>query len=115
LVEVGALIGERGAYRPTEDMHTMRVPATVQAVLAARIDRLPGETKALLQAAAVVGKDVPFGLLHAGADMGGGELGRTLAPLQSSEFLYEVCLFPDREYTFKHALTHEVAYAGVLH
>jgi class 3 adenylate cyclase/tetratricopeptide (TPR) repeat protein len=115
LVEVGALIGERGAYRPTEDMHTMQVPATVQAVLAARIDRLPGETKALLQAAAVVGKDVSFGLLHAVADMGDGELGRTLAQLQSSEFLYEVRLFPDREYTFKHALTHEVAYAGVLH
>jgi class 3 adenylate cyclase/tetratricopeptide (TPR) repeat protein len=115
LVETGALTGERGAYRPTQEMHTMQVPATVQAVLAARIDRLPGEAKALLQAASVVGKDVPFELLRAVADMHDGGLRSALAQLQSSEFLYEVRLFPDLEYTFKHALTHEVTYAGVLH
>jgi DNA-binding NtrC family response regulator/tetratricopeptide (TPR) repeat protein len=115
LVETGALSGERGAYRPMQAMHTMQVPATVQAVLAARIDRLAPEAKALLQAAAVVGKDVPFELLHTVADMDDGGLRRALAQLQSSEFLYEVRLFPDVEYTFKHALTHEVAYTGVLH
>ena len=114
LVETGALTGERGAYQPTQAMHTMQVPVTVQAILAARIDRLPPEAKALLQTAAVVGKDVPFVLLDAVADMDDGELRRALAHLQSSEFLYEVRLFPDHEYTFKHALTHDVAYAGVL-
>jgi class 3 adenylate cyclase/tetratricopeptide (TPR) repeat protein len=114
LVETGALTGARGAYRPTRGTHAMQVPATVQAVLAARIDRLPAELKALLQAASVVGKDVPFELLRAVADMDDGELRGALGQLQSSEFLYEVHLFPDLEYTFKHALTHEVTYTDVL-
>ena len=115
LVETGALAGERGMYRPARALHTIQVPATVQAVLAARIDRMDGAAKALLQAAAVVGKDVPSALLHAITDMEDDEIRRTLAQLQASEFLYEVRLLPDLEYTFKHALTHEVAYAGVLH
>ncbi len=65
LVETGALVGERGAYRLAAEVAGIRVPATVQAVLAARIDRLPAEEKRLLQTAAVIGKDVPFALLRA--------------------------------------------------
>jgi class 3 adenylate cyclase/tetratricopeptide (TPR) repeat protein len=114
LVETGALEGERGAYRLTRTVDALQVPATVQAILAARIDRLAGEDKRLLQAASVVGKDVPFALLQAIADPPGASLRQALARLQSAEFLYEVRLFPDLEYTFKHALTHEVAYGGVL-
>src|SRR5262249_3664813 len=92
-----------------------QVPATVQAVLAARIDRLMPEVKRLLQAAAVIGKDVPFRLLHGIAELREEWLRQGLADLQAAEFLYETTLFPDLEYTFKHALTHEVAYASVLH
>src|SRR3989454_10291643 len=92
----------------------MRVPATVQAVLAARIDRLPPEEKRLLQTAAVVGTEVPFALLQAIADLSEEALHRGLAHLQAAEFLYETRLFPDREYTFTHALTHEVAYGSLL-
>ena len=88
----------------------IQVPATVQAVLAARIDRLPPEEKRLLQTAAVIGKDVPFALLQAIAELPEDALRRRLAHLQAAEFLYETSLFPDLEYTFKHALTHEVAY-----
>ena len=65
LVEIGALAGERGAYRLIEDARVIHVPATVQALLAGRIDRLPPEEKRLLQAASVIGKDVPFALLQA--------------------------------------------------
>jgi predicted ATPase len=68
LVETGVLAGERGAYRLAKRLETARVPATVQAVLAARIDRLAPEDKRLLQAAAVVGKDVPYPLLQAVAE-----------------------------------------------
>ena len=92
-----------------------QVPATVQAVLAARIDRLPPEAKSLLQSAAVVGKDVPFAHLRAIAERPEEALRAELAHLQAAEFLYETSLFPDLEYTFKHALTHEVAYGSVLH
>ncbi len=115
LVEKQVLVGERGAYRLVSPLHDLRVPATVEAILAARIDRLAGEDKRLLQVAAVIGKDVPFGLLQAAAELPEDELRRGLTGLQAAEFLYESRLFPDLEYTFKHALTHEVAYRGLLH
>jgi tetratricopeptide (TPR) repeat protein len=115
LVETRALVGERGAYRLTQPIGQLKIPATVQAILAVRIDRLAPESKRLLQAAAVIGKDVPIPLLLAIADAPEGEVRAELTRLQAAEFLYEVRLFPDLEYTFKHALTHEVAYQGMLH
>jgi class 3 adenylate cyclase/tetratricopeptide (TPR) repeat protein len=114
LVEGQVVLGERGAYRLAKTTHAIQVPATAQAILAARIDRLSPEDKRLLQAAAVIGKDVPFGLLHAIADMPEEALRRGLSQLQAAEFLYEARLFPDLEYTFKHALTHDVAYGSLL-
>jgi predicted ATPase len=115
LVETGVLVGERGAYRLEKPLDTLQVPATVQALLAARIDRLPAEDKRLLQTAAVIGTEVPWPLLQAIADTSEEALYRSLAQLQAAEFLYEASLFPERAYTFKHALTHEVAYGSLLH
>ena len=115
LVETNALTGERGAYRLARPLDTIDVPATVQAILASRIDRLASEDKQLLQTASVIGKDVPFGLLLAIAELPEADLRRGLAHLQAAEFLYETSLFPDLEYTFKHALTHEVTYGSLLH
>jgi predicted ATPase len=114
LVETKALIGERGAYRLMTALPGIQVPTTVQAILAARIDRLPSDEKRLLQTASVIGTDVAFPLLQAVADLPEEGLRRGLAHLQTAEFLYETRLFPDVEYTFKHALTHEVAYGGLL-
>ncbi len=114
LAETGIVTGERGAYRLARPVETVQVPATVQAVLAARIDRLPLPVKHLLQSAAVVGKDVPFALLDAVAAQNPEELRGGLAQLQAAEFLYEANLFPELEYTFKHALTLEVAYQSLL-
>jgi tetratricopeptide (TPR) repeat protein len=114
LVETRVLVGDRGAYRMARAPEAWQIPATAQAIVAARIDRLPPEDKRLLQAASVIGKDVPFALLHAIADMPENSLRRGLTQLQAAKFLYETSLFPDLEYTFKHALTHEVAYGSVL-
>jgi len=114
LVETGALVGGRGAYRLIEDAQVIHVPATVQALLAGRIDRLLPEEKRLLQAASVIGKDVPFALLQATIEGEEGDLRQSLAHLQAAEFLYEADLFPELQYTFKHALTHEVAFASLL-
>jgi class 3 adenylate cyclase/tetratricopeptide (TPR) repeat protein len=114
LLETEVLVGDRGAYRLAQALPTVQVPATVQAVLAARLDRLPPEEKRLLQTAAVLGTDVPFPLLQAIADAPEEALHRGLAHLQAAEFLYETSLFPERAYTFKHALTHEVAYSSLL-
>jgi tetratricopeptide (TPR) repeat protein len=114
LVETGALTGERGAYRLVTALTAVEVPATVQAILAARIDRLSPEDKHLLQAASVIGKDVPFTLLQAIVGIPETSLRTSLTNLQAAEFLYEASLFPDLEYTFKHALTHDVAYGSLL-
>ena len=114
LVETGVLVGEPGAYRLAQSLPTIQVPATVQAVLAARIDRLPPEEKQLLQAAAVIGTEVPLPLLQAIAELPEAALHRGLAHLQAAEFLYETRLFPERAHTFKHALTQQVAYQSLL-
>jgi tetratricopeptide (TPR) repeat protein len=114
LVEMGVLVGAPGAYRLVQALQTIQVPATVHAVLAARIDRLPPEEKHLLQTAAVIGTDVSLPLLQAIAELPEEALHRGLAHLQAAEFLYETRLFPDHAYTFKHALTHEVAYGSLL-
>jgi len=114
LVETHALTGERGAYQLAGQIQHLQLPATAQAILAARIDRLAPEDKRLLQAAAVVGKDVPFALLQAIAEGPEDSIRQSLTRLQAAEFLYEVRLFPELEYTFKHALTHEVTYGGLL-
>jgi len=114
LVETRALAGARGAYRLVQPVEAIQVPATVQSILASRIDRLPLDEKRLLQSAAVIGKDVPFALLQGIAGLPEEDLRRGLAHLQAAEFLYETSLFPDLEYTFKHALTHDVAYGSLL-
>jgi len=114
LVETNALTGKPGAHQLVRPVDTIDIPATVQAMLASRIDRLAPEDKQLLQTASVVGKDVPLAPLVSIADLNADDVHRGLARLQAAEFLYETNLFPEPEYTFKHALTHEVAYGSLL-
>ena len=92
----------------------LAVPDTIHAVLAARIDRLPPAEKRLLQAAAVIGRDVTMPLLQALAGWPEEELGRGLRCLEAAEFFYETRLIPEPTYTFKHVLTQEVAYQSLL-
>src|SRR5262249_15361711 len=114
LVETGALHGKRGAYRVTQPIQTIEIPATVQSLLEARIGRLSADDRQLLQTASVIGKDVPVVLLQAVAELAVDQLHRSIARLQAAEFLYETRFLPDGEYTFKHALTHEVTYGTLL-
>jgi predicted ATPase/class 3 adenylate cyclase len=114
LFETQVLVGKPGAYRLVQEAPTIQVPPTVQAVLAARIDRLPQDEKRLLQTAAVIGNEVPLSLLQAIAELSDDALFRGLIHLQAVEFLYETSLFPERTYTFKHALTQDVAYQSLL-
>jgi class 3 adenylate cyclase/tetratricopeptide (TPR) repeat protein len=115
LVETRALVGEQRAWRLAKPLSAIEVPPTVQAVLAARIDRHAPEEKRLLQSAAVIGKHAPLSLLQAVADSSEQALRASIARLQAAEFLYETTLFPEPQYTFKHNLTYEVAYASLLH
>src|SRR5881397_944012 len=92
----------------------MTVPDTVEEVLGGRIDRLAAEERRLLEVAAVVGKDVPLAVVHAVAELPEDELRRSFERLKAAEFLYETSPGPETEYTFKHTLTHEVAYGRLL-
>jgi class 3 adenylate cyclase/tetratricopeptide (TPR) repeat protein len=114
LVEARALTGIPGMYRRTREVMTLKIPPTVQAVLAARIDRLPSQEKQILQAAAVIGQHVPRALLSTVADEPEDVVDHALAHLQAAELLYQTKLVPDLEYTFKHALTHQVAHGSLL-
>jgi class 3 adenylate cyclase/tetratricopeptide (TPR) repeat protein len=114
LVDTGVLEGAPGNYRLARPLSSVEVPPTVQAVLAARIDALPAPEKRLLQEAAVIGYDVPLALLHAISGLTEDDLGGLLGNLQDAEFLYAAQLFPDLQYRFKHAFTHDVTYSGVL-
>jgi class 3 adenylate cyclase/tetratricopeptide (TPR) repeat protein len=102
-----------GTVKLAKSMSEVKVPATVQAVLSSRIDRLPPAEKDLLQTVAVIGKEFSLGLA---AEVAGiPELEPMLAGLQTAEFIYEQPAVWDVEYTFKHALTQQVAYEAILH
>jgi class 3 adenylate cyclase/tetratricopeptide (TPR) repeat protein len=120
LIEAGSLQGTRGAYRLMTPVETLVVPPTVQAVLAARIDRLGEREKAVLQTAAVIGKEFSEPVLQRViSDVGAhgcapSDLTAALAALKRMEFVYEQALYPVAEYAFKHPLTQEVAYHSLL-
>ena len=113
LVEAGYLVGERGGYRLTKPVDQTGVPATVQAILAARIDRLE-TAKALLQAASVIGKEVPEPALRIVAGIDNVTLEQGLKELIGAGFLYEEEIYPERILAFSHPLTQEVAYGSQL-
>jgi class 3 adenylate cyclase/tetratricopeptide (TPR) repeat protein len=110
LAETGRLEGERGAYRLAGPVEDTGVPASVQAVLAARIDRLDPAAKQLLQAASVLGKEFGERALRLSAKVAVEELNGALCTLTEAGFLYEAELYPERVLAFRHPLTREVAY-----
>jgi predicted ATPase len=113
LFEEGVLV-RNGAVKITRSLSQVRVPPTVQGILASRIDRLPSVEKEILQTLAVLGREFPLALARQVTAKPDQELERILANLQLGEFIYERPAFPEVEYTFKHALTLEVAYNSVL-
>jgi class 3 adenylate cyclase/tetratricopeptide (TPR) repeat protein len=113
-VETRVLIGPVGAYRLARRVKDSIVPSSVQALLASRIDRLEEDDRRLLQLAAVIGKDVPLALVNTVASESKDELRRAFARLEKADFIYTTRTTPEPEYTFKHALTHEVAYQSGL-
>jgi TolB-like protein/tetratricopeptide (TPR) repeat protein len=114
LAETGHLEGERGAYRLVTPVERIQVPTTVQAVVAARIDRLSRRDKRLLQLAAVIGKNFPEPLLARVAELEPEALRDALANLQAAEFIVETSVWPEAEFTFRHPLTQEVALGSQL-
>lgn len=114
LSEEKALLGEPGHYHIEKIPSTLHIPTTVQGVLAARIDRLPRAEKDLLQSLAVIGKEFSLRLIRGVVALPELRLHQLLTQLEAGDFIYERPTFPDTEYTFKHALTQEVAGSSLL-
>ncbi len=114
LEESGALVGTKGAYRLQRPVDEIAIPATVQAVLAARIDRLGEDEKLVLETAAVIGRKFAEPILARVVALPGEQLAAALRTLVAAELLRERALFPETEYAFKHPLTQEVAYQSQL-
>jgi tetratricopeptide (TPR) repeat protein len=114
LVETGYLAGTRGSYRLTRPIDQVSIPATVQTVLAARIDRLGERDKTVVQTAAVIGKEFSEAILKRVGDLPEAELAASLHHLTAAEFLYEKAVYPEAEFAFRHPLTQEVAYGSPL-
>ncbi len=113
LLDEGALV-RNGSIKLVKPLEELKIPPTVQAILASRIDRLPPAEKDLLQTLAVIGREFALGLVHRVVGKSEDQLNRMLHALQLAEFIYEQPAAGDIEYTFKHALTQEVAYQSVL-
>ena len=114
MLDDGALVRDGKAFRHTKPFNELKIPPTVQAILAARIDRLPADDRDLLQNLAVIGTEFRFGLVRKVVAKPEEELERMLSELQLAEFIYERPASGDLEFAFKHALTQEVAYNSVL-
>src|SRR5260370_3367392 len=114
LLDEGALVRDGAALKLTKPLNALKIPPTVQGILAARIDRLPADAKELLQTLAVIGREFPISLIGAVVTKSDDELNRLLNDLQLGEFIYEQPALADTEYIFKHALTQEVAYNSLL-
>jgi adenylate cyclase len=114
LVEDGSLVGGRGAYELVRTIGDLSIPPTVQAVLSARVDRLPERDKTLLQTASVIGRQFSGPLAGRVAGLADHEREAALRSLVEGEFVYETATYPEEEYAFKHALTEEVAYRSQL-
>ena len=113
-VRPGRAGARRARCRLAKPLTSIQIPSTVKGILAARIDKLAPADKDLLQSLAVIGKEFPIGLVRRVVGKPDDELAPMLANLQAAEFIYEQPAFPENEYTFKHALTQEVAYDSVL-
>jgi class 3 adenylate cyclase len=114
LLDEGSLVYSGAAVRLTKSLDTLKIPPTVQGILAARIDRLPAEAKELLQTLAVIGREFPLSLIRGVLTKTDDVLSAPLNDLQLREFIYEQPSVGEAEYIFKHALTQEVAYNSVL-
>jgi predicted ATPase len=113
MFDEGALV-RNGVVKVTRSLSQLRLPPTVQGILAARIDRLSAEQKEFLQTLAVIGREAPRALISKMTATAEAHLERTLAELRAAEFIYEQPALADTEYIFKHALTQEVAYNSLL-
>ena len=114
LVEAGNLVGQHSAYRLMKPIKSQVLPHTVQALLAARIDRLGETAKQILQTASVIGQEFEVRILRRSVDLLGTKLEDCLYELIEVEFFHQKVFYPEPIYAFRHPIVKEVAYHSLL-
>jgi len=110
----GELTGRTGSYRAARRVEEIEVPATVQAVLDARIDALKEREKVVLQTAAVIGKEFPLAVLQRIVPYSKTELRAALRALSDTQLLAPPRRGDEAVYAFRHSATQEAAYRTQL-
>ncbi len=113
LIESETLVHEDGAWKLTKNLLAANIPSTVQGVISARLDRLEKETKRILQEASVIGRSFLFPILNRISELHD-HIEKSLVGLERLDLIRLRSLQPDIEYIFKHALTQEIVYNGIL-
>lgn len=115
LIERGDFEGEKGTYRLKGGIDAIPLPTSVQAVVAARIDRLEADAKQVLEVASVIGREISISILERICGLDQSDLSQAVQHLRRSELLYDVPPFEQRLLAFRHPLIQEVAYRSLLH
>jgi class 3 adenylate cyclase/tetratricopeptide (TPR) repeat protein len=114
LQELGLISREKDQVRLKGDPHSMAIPSTIQDMIMAKVDRLPDQTKTILQTGSVIEREFPHALIQKAANLPEPELLTHLSTLKDAELLYERGIYPQTSYIFRHALTREVVYNSIL-
>ncbi len=113
LIDSGTLIRDHGKWKLTRSIVESKIPSTIQGVISSRLDRLEKEMKQILQEASVIGRAFLYNIIREITQVRE-QLDRRLSGLERLDLIRMKSLEPDLEYIFKHALTQEVVYNGLL-
>ncbi|MBW2637466.1 MAG: hypothetical protein JRC86_08105, partial [Deltaproteobacteria bacterium] len=113
LIETEVLIRDDGSWTLKRPLTEKDIPGTVHGVISARLDRLERETRHILQEASVIGRAFLYKILHRISELKD-HIDKSLTNLERLDLIHTRSLQPDLEYIFKHALTQEVVYNGLL-
>jgi class 3 adenylate cyclase/tetratricopeptide (TPR) repeat protein len=113
LLDSKLVVRENSHWRATREIENIAVPDTLAGVITARLDRLGDDSKRVVQTASVIGREFQQDILSQVSEAPRGVDG-ALGDLRRRELILEKSLLPERAFLFKHALTHETAYASLL-
>jgi len=104
----------KNKYQLAKNIKKISIPSTIQDVIMARVDSLPEGAKEVLQTGSVIEREFSYKLIKRVLGLTEQELLSHLSALKDSELIYERGIYPQSNYIFKHALTHDVVYNSIL-
>ncbi|MGD2098244.1 MAG: adenylate/guanylate cyclase domain-containing protein [Desulfobacterales bacterium] len=113
LIESETLVRDNGSWSLTRSLAESDIPSSLHGLITGRLDRLDKQTKRILQKASVIGRDFLYEILKKITELEE-RIDGELSQLERLDLIRTRSLHPDIEYMFKHALTQEIVYSGLL-